>query len=89
MRIRLYPKTQVKSKETRPMLFSDITNIMYTPGENGSWAIAFDHVDHIHKSENIRGYSVFSSENFAAFTLLCEDYEDQKLAKQILEGDNN
>lgn len=89
MRIRLYPKTQVKNRENRPMLFSDIQNILYMPGENGTWSIAFDHVDHIHKTEDIRGYSVFSSEHFAAFTLLCEDYEDKKLAKQILEGDNN
>lgn len=89
MRIRLYPKSHVKSKENRPMLFSDIDKIKYTQGDNGSWTIAFEHVDHIHKTEDIRGYSVFSSEHFAAFTLLCESYSDTNKAKTVLEGGNN
>lgn len=89
MRIRLYPKSHVKSKENRPMLFSDIDKIKYTQGGNGTWTIAFEHVDHIHKTEDIRGYSVFSSEHFAAFTLLCESYTDTLKAKKILEGEKN
>lgn len=86
MKIRLYPKTQVKSKENRPMLFSDLKNVVYTKGIDHGWTIAFDHVDHIHKTEEIRGHSVFTSEHYAAFTLLCESYVDEKWAKDILGG---